>query len=99
MPRITITICDVASPGAGRMPTIVQTDSERPAIGRQVTEAQALATDLLRMCERQAGRVEYGVSADPLVALARDLLDPERYGHAVTAEIRAAARRALGGVQ
>lgn len=29
-------------------------------------------------------------------SLARNLLDPEMYGHAVTAEIRNAARRALG---
>lgn len=28
--------------------------------------------------------------------LARDLLDPEGYGHAVTQEVRVAARRALG---
>lgn len=32
----------------------------------------------------------------PCERLARDLLDPERFGHAVSAEIRDAARRVLG---
>jgi len=32
----------------------------------------------------------------PFERLARDLLDPELYGHAVTVEVRNAARRALG---
>lgn len=30
------------------------------------------------------------------VALVRDLLDPEEFGHSVTAEVRNAARRAFG---
>jgi hypothetical protein len=30
------------------------------------------------------------------VALVRDLLDPEEFGHSVTAEVRNAARRACG---
>jgi hypothetical protein len=33
---------------------------------------------------------------DRLRAFARDLLDPEGFGHAVTAEVRNAARRVLG---
>ena len=35
-------------------------------------------------------------SLDGLHTLAKNLLDPEMYGHAVTAEVRDAARRALG---
>lgn len=92
MPRITLTICD--TPG-GRA-AVVLTDGERPAIGRTLTPAQALAMDLLRACGNQAGAVHYGEDKVPLVDFAYSFLSPERFGLAVTAEIRDAARVALG---
>lgn len=92
MPSITITITDLPG-GSGAS---VATDSERPAVGRMCTPAQALAMDLLRTCGNQAKDVRYGPDAVPLVDLANALLDPERLGHAATPEIRDRARLALG---
>lgn len=36
-----------------------------------------------------------GMEESPAMSLARDILDPEMYGHAVTEEVRDAARRVV----
>lgn len=92
MPTITITISDTPD----RRGALVVTDGEPPAIGRALSQAEALAMDLLRTCRNQAREVRYGADHVPLVALAKDLCDPEGLGYAVTPEVRDRARLARG---
>lgn len=92
MPTITITITDQPYGRAA----IASTNGERPALGRALSPAQALAMDLLRTCERQAQEVRYGAEHVPLVQLATRLLHPEDLGFAATPQMRDAARQALG---
>lgn len=92
MPSITITIIDLPD---GRGATVV-TDGDRPAVGRTLTPAQALAMDLLRTCNSQAKDVRFGADHVPLVDFAQSCLDPERLGHSATGLVRDGARRALG---
>lgn len=78
---------------------LVSTSAYAPAVGRTLTPAEALATELLRTCSHQADQVSYlDQTANITVlrnALSR-LLDPEDLGHAATAEMRDMARVALG---
>lgn len=90
MPAITITISDT------RDGAVVATDGDRPAIGRPLSPAQALAMDLLRTCKQQAHEVRFGADQVPLVAFVNELRDPDGLGHACTPEVRSRARQALG---
>jgi hypothetical protein len=92
LPSITITISDTARLDVA----IVATDGDRPAIGRTLTPAQALAMELLQLCNRYAHEVRYGAEHVPLLALAQELCNPEGLGFACTAEVRDRARRARG---
>ena len=91
MSQITLSLIDV--PGVG---ISVRTDASPPAVGQPLTPATALALDLLRLCKAQASDVRYGPQTIAALALARDLLNPEVLGHAVTPEVRDRARVALG---
>lgn len=77
----------------------VATTAHAPAVGRTLTPAEALATDLLRTCSHQADQVSYLDQTANLTAmryaLAR-LLDPEDLGHQATPEVRDLARVAMG---
>ena len=72
------------------------TDAAPPQVGQGITPAEALALDLLRTCHKQAYQVLHGHDHVPAVKLCHDMLNPESYGHAVTGEVRDAARRAPG---
>jgi hypothetical protein len=91
MASITITITDLPHAHIG-----VCSDAERPVIGHGLSPAQALAMELLGTAFRRGAHVDYDAAKVPLIALARDLVDPEMFGHAVTTEIRNRAMRALG---
>lgn len=88
---VTLHICD--APGGN---VIVMTTAGTPAPGRRLTPSQALATDLLSTCTRRAREVRYWQGDDPALALLRELVDPEGYGHAVPAEVRRRAAAVLG---
>lgn len=89
MSHITIHICDTATGVA------VVTTAHRPTPGRRLTAAESLALDMLMRCS-PATNPTYGAKPDAATELARDLLNTERFGWAVTAEVRDAARIVLG---
>lgn len=62
MKTITIVLLDLEK-GKG---CAVMTDAAPPAIGQPVTPAQALAMDLLRLCNQRANSVQYGQSTATL---------------------------------
>lgn len=90
-PTITIHITDLPTGGV-----LVSTSAATPLRGVRLTPAQALATDLLATCGHRASDVRYWQAKDPAYALVQRLLSPEDFGHAVTAEVRDAAREVLG---
>lgn len=80
-------------------------DMSHAAIEYAVCTGLALAHPvqpyLLRFEPARTLHKKHQLPADPrrpnsLLRLALDILDPEAFGHAVTAEVRAAARQALG---
>jgi len=78
---------------------VVNTDTQAPGIGRTVTPAEALATELLNICKRKADQVNYqvqGVNGTAQRNFLCRLLDFEDLAHAVSAEVRDGARIALG---
>lgn len=86
-------------------PAEVQAESnlQTPRPGAPLSPQEAAALDLLQQIAKQPGcsRVVYDApEVDPeardCIALVRELLRPEGYGYSVTAEVRNAARRALG---
>jgi hypothetical protein len=89
----TITIQVIDQPGGG---VTVSTNAAQPHVGDRLTPAQALATDLLNQCTHRASDVRYWGDADPARVLLERLLDPDQFGHAVSAEVRHEARLALG---
>lgn len=91
MATITITIVDLPDSGVS-----VRTDADRPMVGRGVTLAEALAMELLGTAFKRNAEVVYDPRQVPAIALALELLDPEGYGFAVTAEVRNRARDVLG---
>jgi len=91
MPSITITLID-----RGQGKVSVHTDAVRPHIGASVTQAQGLAMELLGTSYKRGAEVIYSTDPAPAVALLRELLSPEGFGFAVTAEVRDRAREVLG---
>lgn len=91
MATVTITITDLTN-----YRIQVVTDADKPAVGRPLTPAEAMGLDLLATCLKSGARVDYDAQQIPLVSLALELLHPEGFGWAVTQEVRAAAKRALG---
>lgn len=91
MPNVTFTLIDDKHGNV-----LVRTDMDAPRAGAALSPAQQLALDTLGHYKHARLEITYGPQAVPLVALARDLLNPEQYGFAVTGEIRNAARAALG---
>jgi hypothetical protein len=67
MTTVTIVLTDLPK-GNG---VTVQTDAGAPCIGQPLTQAEALAMDLLRLCNRQADSVQYGQAS---AALQGDLI-------------------------
>ena len=67
MTTITIIITDLPK---GRGCT-VQTDGSPPSIGKPLTPAEALFTDVARICGKQSAGVQY---CNPAATLAGDLL-------------------------
>lgn len=67
MKTITIVLLDLPK-GKG---CAVMTDAAPPAIGQPVTPAEALAMDLLRLCNQRANSVQYGQQT---ATLAGDLM-------------------------
>lgn len=88
---ITIHISDTAGGGV-----TVLTTAGTPQPGQRLTPAEALATDVLSSCTRRASEMRYWQGQDPALALARELLDPEGFGHAVPREVRLRAAAVLG---
>lgn len=88
---ITLHITDTAGGGI-----TVLTTAGTPLPGAPLTPAQALATDLLSQCARRASDVRYWHGRDEALALVRDLVDPDQYGYAVSAEVHRSARQVLG---
>lgn len=89
----TLTIHIIDLPGGG---VSVHTNAATPHVGQRHTPASALAMDLLTQCVHRASDVRNWGRDDPAYALAAELLDPEGFFHAVTPEVRDAARRVLG---
>lgn len=75
---------------------VVYTTAGAPILGQRLTPGQALATDLLNLCNHRAGGVSYWHGRDKAMELVRDLINPDQFGYAVSAEVHAAARRVLG---
>lgn len=79
--------------------TVVATNSAAPAIGRTLTPAEGLATELLNICNRKADQMHYaqqGVNGAAQRTFLARLLDMDDLGHAVSAEVRDGARTVLG---
>lgn len=76
---------------------VVQTTAAAPAVGQPLSPAQALGTDLLRTCQRQAQGVVYGCAPNATNDFLRDITDPEVYGWSIPAEVRARASQLLHG--
>lgn len=74
----------------------VYTTDGSPLPGQRLSPAQALAMDLLTQCTHRAKQVRYWHGKDKALELVRELLDPDQYGYAVSAEVNRAARRVLG---
>lgn len=81
----------------------VSTSLPEPYLGMPLTHAQALALDMLRAAAHMPACT--GVAYDAptpesngqaSIELLERLLDPEQFGFSVNAEVRNAARRALG---
>lgn len=89
----TITIHITDAPGGG---VTVLTTAGQPFPGERLTPAQALATDLLNTCVRQASDVRYWGERDRALELVNDLLTPDQYGWSVNRDVHNAARRVLG---
>ena len=87
MRTITITLVDL---GDGQVSA--RTDAVRPAIGRAVTPAEALAMEFLGTAFRRGAEVVYDRNQVPAISLALELVDPDGLGHAATPCIRARAR-------
>jgi hypothetical protein len=91
MATITITLVDCADGLVS-----VHTDASPPRIGEGVSQAQGLAMDLLSTASKRRAAVVYDANRIPALALAREMLNPEGLGFAVTAEVRDRARDVLG---
>lgn len=89
----TTTIHIIDQPGGGIM---VYTTAGTPLPGQRLTPGQALATDLLNVCTHRASDVRYWHGKDKAMELVRELVDPDQYGYAVSAEVHRAASRLLG---
>lgn len=89
----TTTIHIIDQPGGGIM---VYTTSGSPLPGQRLTPGQALATDLLNLCTHRASDVRYWHGKDRAMELVHELVDPDQYGYAVSAEVHRAACRVLG---
>lgn len=70
------------------------TNMDHPRVGRALTAEESSALHAVTALASAGLRVHYGANA--LHTLAEDLLNPERFGYSVTAEVRDAARRATG---
>lgn len=91
MASITITLTDRPD-GTVR----VCTDGSPPLIGQGISHSQALAMELLGTAFRRQAEVVYDAHQVPAIALAREMLNPEGLGFAVTPEVRDRARDVLG---
>lgn len=89
----TTTIHIIDQPGGGIM---VYTTAGTPLPGQRLTPGQALATDLLNVCTHRASDVRYWHGKDKAMELVRELVDPDQYGYAVSAEVHRATTRLLG---
>lgn len=74
----------------------VYTTAGSPLPGQRLTPAQALGMDLLNECTHRAKAVRYWHGEDKALQLVRELLNPDQYGYAVSAEVHNAARRVVG---
>lgn len=92
MPTVHLTITDLPS---GQVNVH---SSFEPHVGAPTTPAQGLSLDLCSAAAHAGHSVVNSERYAPLLAFAKRLLDPEDFGHAVTAEVRNAAKRALSGV-
>lgn len=72
--------------------------SYEPHVGAPTTPAQGLSLDLCSAAAHAGHSVINSERYAPLLAFVGRLIDPEDFGHAVTAEVRNAAKRALSGV-
>lgn len=70
------------------------TNMPSPRVGARLTPDQSAALHAMTLLTSEGLQPQYG--NEPLTKLAGDLLNPEQWGHTAGAEIRAAARRALG---
>lgn len=93
----------IALRSVGPARVVVATTMAQPQVGRKITHPEALALDMINHAKHQpnCGRVEWEQAltdedGKAALGLAKDLVDPEMYGFAVTPEIRNAARRVLG---
>lgn len=73
---------------------VAVTDMDQPARGVALSDAESAALGMLNTARRDGIHVVYG--HNPHAALVDDLLNPEAFGHAVTAEVRDRARLANG---
>lgn len=74
--------------------TDVFTTMANPRVGHPLSAEDSAGLHAITALSHAGLRVHYG--CNPLTALAGDLLDPERFGHGVTPEVREAARQSLG---
>jgi hypothetical protein len=72
----------------------VHTTMASPRVGRPLSRNESAALHAITALSAAGLRVHY--ESNPLTALATRILDPEDLGHAVTHEVRLAARHALG---
>ncbi|WP_313074965.1 hypothetical protein [Melaminivora sp.] len=94
MPQ-TKTITIHITEAAGGLVTVL-TSAAQPIPGARLSPAEALATDMLAVCNHRARAVHYWQGRDQMLELVRDLVDPEAFGWAVTEEVRRRACRVLG---
>lgn len=75
----------------------VRTDGAPPTVGQQLTASESLHLELMNVCARQVKNLRYGPDTVPLIALAKEMIDREGFGHCLPKEAHAYVRRILEG--
>lgn len=75
----------------------VRTDGAPPTVGQHLTASESLHLELMNVCARQVKNLQYGPDTVPLIALAKEMIDREGFGHCLPSDAHAYVRRILEG--
>ena len=75
---------------------LVHTSQQRPTVGTTLDPVSQLALEIGMLASRAGAQVQY--QSNPVLEFLGDIVSPEGFGHAVSAEVTAAASRLLNGI-